>query len=313
MKGDCNKIYVVGHTNPDTDSVASAIAYSALLSEKAHPLVAGKLNKGTSLALKKFGVRCPRHAHAADFNGAGVILVDHNEEGQWPKGVAKENIIKVIDHHRVGEDFSTVKPISIRIEPVGATSTIVSKIYREKGKIPEIHVAGLLLSAILTDTLMFHSPTTTEDDKESAKWLNKYVKIDMKEHAKEIFEAKSDITNLSLNDLIKKDFKEYHFNHLVKMGISMLETLNPEEITVKRDEILSKMKQFKKRERLTHLIFVIVDIRRMKAYILPLGKKEKEVVKRAFGAKEKNGFFTLTGVVSRKKQLVPKLEEFFME
>lgn len=309
-----SKIYVVGHKNPDTDSVASAIAYAQLLQSKgknAHPLVSGKLNKGTELALKRFKVRSPKHTHKADFDDAGVILVDHNEEGQWPDGVTKEKILRVVDHHRVGEDFSTDHPIFVRIEPVGATSTIISRMYRESNKKPEIHVSGLLLSAIITDTLMFRSPTTTDYDREMAKWLNEYAKIDMKEHAEEIFAAKSDITGQSMINLIKKDFKEFHFNHEVKMGISVFETLLPEQLLEKKEQLLSKMKEYKRLHHLTHMVFVITDIRKMTAHILCASSKEEEIFERVFGGKEKDGFIVLAGVVSRKKQLVPALEEFF--
>lgn len=314
MTNKVKKIYVIGHKNPDTDSVASAIAYAQLLTAKgqnARPLVPGKINKGTALALRIFGVKCPKHSHIVDFTDSGVVLVDHNEEGQWPSGVKKDKVIEVIDHHRVGEDFSTDHPIHIRIEPVGATSTIISKIYHDLDKKPEIHVAGLLLSAIITDTLMLKSPSTTREDRKMAQWLNRIVKINMKEHASEIFTANSDLTGLTIVDLIKKDFKEYHFNHETRMGIAMFETISPGELLEKREEIKEKMKQFKKKQKLDLLIFVIVDISRMLSFVIATSSREEETIEKIFKQKKDYGTFKLPGVVSRKTQLVPVFEKYF--
>jgi manganese-dependent inorganic pyrophosphatase len=183
--------------------------------------------------------------------------------------------------------------------------------YREEGKKPEIHLAGLLLSAILTDTLMLKSPSTTKDDKEIARWLNKEAKIDMGKHFEEIFAAKSDISGLSISDLIKKDFKEYHFNHNVRMGIAMFETIAPEQLLAKREAILAQMNKFKKAEKLSQMIFVIVDINKMASYVIPSSQTEEETIKKIFKVKKVSETLRLPGIVSRKTQIVPVLEEHF--
>lgn len=314
IKSKSKNIYIIGHKNPDTDSVASAIAYIALLDrkgEKATPLVSGEINKGTELALKTFKVKCPKSVESVNLTDSQIILVDHNEEGQWPKGVKKEQIIEVIDHHRVGEDFSTDKAIYIRVEPVGATSTIISKMYREKEIRPEIHTAGLLLSAILTDTLMLRSPSTTDDDRKVVKWLESFVKIDQKKHFMEIFAAKSDLSGLTIRGIIKKDFKEYRFNHSVKMGISMFETLNPEKLLVKKEKIKEGLLEFKKNQNLDYMIFVIVDIEKMIGYVISSGTSEEKAIKKIFKKAKCDGITRLPGIVSRKTLLVPVLEEYF--
>lgn len=316
MNKKIKHLYIVGHKNPDTDSVASAIAYAELKNMEgtpAKPLVSGDINRGTLLALRTFGVRCPRHSHRADYADAAVVLVDHNEEGQWAGGVTKEKVIEVVDHHRVGEDFSTDHPIFVRVEPVGATSTIISKMYYEKDKNPEIHVAGLLLSAILTDTLMLRSPSTTEDDKKMANWLNKRVKINMKEHAEEVFAAKSDTSGLSVLDIVKKDFKEFHFNHETRMGIAMFETINPKKLLLRAELIKNTLSSFKKRQKLDDMIFVIVDIKKMTSFVLCESKKEEQIIEKVFSAKVSDGFIELPGIVSRKTQLVPVLEKYFQK
>lgn len=311
-----DQLFVIGHKNPDTDSVASAIAYAQLkthLGQKATPLIANKINKGTELALETFGVECPEIAHLFDLSEYSVILVDHNEEGQWARGVEVDNVVEVIDHHRVGEDFSTEKPIFIRVEPVGATSTIVSKMYQENEKKPEIHIAGLLLSAILTDTLALKSPTCTDEDAEMANWLNKRVKIDMEVHASEIFAAKSDISNLSATKIIARDYKEFHFNHKAKVGISMLETIAPEQALARKGEFLNALQKFKKEEKLDFALLVIADIVNIKGYALAAGEKEEKIIAEVFNAKTKDGIAELLGVVSRKMQVVPPLEEWFSD
>lgn len=309
------QLFVVGHKNPDTDSVASAIAYAQLktdLGQKATPFIASEINRGTKLALEIFGVKCPGKAHLFDFPEYSVVLVDHNESGQWAEGVEAENVVEVIDHHRVGKDFSTEKPIFIRTEPVGATSTIIAKMYQENGLEPEIHVAGLLLSAILTDTLMLKSPTCTDEDEDMANWLNKRVKIDMEEHAKKIFAAKSDISGLSAKEIITRDYKEFHFNHQAKVGISMLETVLAEQALQRKEEFVGELKKLKKEEKLDFALFVISDIVNIKGYALVPGEEESNVIEKLFKSQEKDGIIELPGVVSRKKQVVPPLEEYFL-
>lgn len=308
------QIFVVGHKNPDTDSVASAIAYAELkteLGQKATPLIASGINQGTKLALETFGVKCPERAHLFDFPEYSVVLVDHNESGQWAEGIKVENVVEVIDHHRVGKDFSTEEPIFIRTEPVGATSTIIAKMYQENNKKPEIHVAGLLLSAILTDTLMLKSPTCTDEDEDMANWLNKRVKIDMEAHAKKIFAVKSDISSLSAKAIIIRDYKEFHFNHKTRVGIAMLETIAAGQALQRKEEFLGELRKLKKEENLDFMLFVISDIVNINGYALVPGKEEASVIEKLYKSKEKDGIIELAGVVSRKKQVVPPLEEYF--
>ncbi len=307
------ELFVIGHRNPDTDSVAAAIAYADLKGKngiQATPLVADEINKGTALALKKFDVAKPKMAHLVDFPEAGVILVDHNEAGQWAEGLVKEHVCELIDHHRFG-DFSSAKPIFVRVEPVGSTSTIIAEMFQEYGHVPERHIAGMMLSAILTDTLMFRSPTTTELDKAMAEWLNEIVEIDMIEHAKEIFKAKSDISGMAISDVIDKDFKEFHFNKRVKVGIAMFETVDAENPLKRTNEFKQEMIKIKKKENFNYLLFVIVDILKEEAYFVICGDKEQELVEDVFGGKLEGNIIKRPGLVSRKKQVVPPLEEHF--
>jgi manganese-dependent inorganic pyrophosphatase len=306
-------LYVVGHKNPDTDSVASAIGYAELLrkrGKKAIPVIAGNINKGTALALEKFGVKRPEFAHLIDFPEASVILVDHNEKGQWADGLVKEHVIELIDHHRFG-DFSSAQPIYVRTQPVGSTSSIITKMFQECNETPTKGTAGMLLSAILTDTLMFKSPTTTEYDKEMADWLNEIVGIDMEEHAREIFAAKSDISGMPLRDVINKDLKEFHFNEHAKVGIAMFETMDPSGPLALKDEFLKELKKIKKEKKLDYLLFAIVDIANQVAHFIITSGEDAALLDHVFCGEMKDDIMSIGGLVSRKKQIVPPLEEHF--
>lgn len=306
-------LYVIGHKNPDTDSVASAIGYAELLKRRgkdAVPLVAGPINKGTKLVLDKFGIEKPGLAHMLDFPESSVVLVDHNEAGQWADGLIKEHVTELIDHHRFG-DFSSAQPIYVRTQPVGSTSSIITKMYQECEEKPDKSIAGLMLSAILTDTLMFRSPTTTDFDREMATWLNDIVVLDMKKHAEEIFEAKSDISDMPLIDVINKDFKEFHFNSHAKVGIAIFETVNATGPLARKDEFIVELKALKKSKKLDFMLFAIVDIINEVAHFVISSGEDAALLDHVFRGEMKDDILTIPGLVSRKKQIVPPLEEHF--
>lgn len=308
-------LYIIGHKNPDTDSVASAVGYAELLKRRgkdAVPLISGQINKGTALALSKFGVTAPEQAHLIDFPEASVILVDHNEEGQWADNLVKEHVVELIDHHRFG-DFSSAQPIYVRTQPVGATASIITNMYQERGEKPDKPVAGLLLSAILTDTLMFQSPTTTEFDKEMAHWLNEIACIDMMNHAQEVFIAKSDISDMSLAEVINKDFKEYHFNSHAKVGIAMFETVDSTGPLARKSEFIKELKKFVKENKLDYMLFVIVDIFRQESHFVLSSAEDAALLDHVFCGDMKDDVMTIASLVSRKKQIVPPLEEHFAD
>jgi len=306
-------IYVIGHKNPDTDSVASAIGYAELLKRRgkdAVPLVCGEINKGTKLALTKFDIATPEQAHMIDFPDASVVLVDHNEEGQWADGLVKEHVTELIDHHRFG-DFSSAKPIYVRTQPVGATASIITNIYKECEQEPTKGVAGLLLSAILTDTLMFNSPTATEYDKRAAEWLNEIAKIDMAAHAAEVFAAKSDISDMSLREVINKDFKEFHFNERARVGIAMFESVDPSGPLAKKREFITELKRIKKENKLDFIIFAIVDIVNQVAHFVIPTAEDAALLDHVFCGEMQDDVMSIPSLLSRKKQIVPPLEEHF--
>lgn len=306
-------VYVVGHKNPDTDSVASAIAYADLKRKEgidAIPAVATEINKGTALVLEKFGVKKPEKVDFKSLPDAQVILVDHNEEGQRADGIIKEHVTEVIDHHRFA-DFSSATPIYIRVLPWGSTAAIVTKMYQECNHVPEKHIAGLLLSAILTDTLMFKSPTTTENDKAMAAWLNEIAEIDMEAHANEIFKAKSDISDMKAEEVVKKDYKEFHFNSKINMAVAVFETVDAAGPLKRKAEFINEVNKIKEDRGLDYVLFVVVDILKEVAYFVTAGEAEAELATHVFGGTVNDGLLEVPGIVSRKKQMIPPLEEHF--
>jgi manganese-dependent inorganic pyrophosphatase len=299
------EIYVIGHKNPDTDSICSAIAYSHFLKlngEEVVPARCGNVNSETKFVLEKFDVKEPELVE----NGSGkkLILVDHNEEEQRVDG--DYEILEIIDHHKF--NFSYSKPIFILNKPIGSTCTIVAEMFFEKNlEIPK-EIAGLLISGILSDTVIFKSPTTTEKDKEIANKLNEIVGLDLVEFRKEIKKKGANIEGLSVRDLIFRDFKEFDFNGK-KVGIGQLELIETEEFLEKKNDIFETMKKIKEDGNYDSIIFAVTDIMKEGSTLFCVGEEDK--IGEGFGVDLSSGYAYLQGVMSRKKQIVPPLEKVF--
>ncbi len=220
-----DKIYVVGHKSPDTDSVTSAIAYANLknaLGMSAVAAAAGDINNETKYLLDYFHVPYPEKL--TDATDKKVILVDHNEMAQAVDKLNMENIVEIIDHHKIG-GLATGKPIFFMNEPVGATGGIIAKLY-EQNKIPiSKEMAGLMMSAILSDTVLFKSPTCTPQDKESVEKLSRIAGVDPMKFGMELLKAKSDISSKSAKDILTGDFKKFDFSG-TKSGVGQIEVMD---------------------------------------------------------------------------------------
>jgi len=303
--------YIISHKNPDTDTICSSIVYSNYLNSEnieAVPIKLGNLNNETKFILEKFGFEIPITKLSLDENSE-VILVDHNEETQSIDDLEKLKIVGIIDHHKF--KLKTSEPLMIRAEVLGSTCSILSKIFFENGYDLSKNEASILIAAILSDTLFFRSPTTTNDDKLIVDRLNKVAKIpDLENFSLEMFEAKSDLGDISTEDLIKLDYKVFDFNGK-KFGISVMETTNPNYGLSRKDEIIAKLKEIKKRENLDGILFSIVDILNEVNSTLFSDDFEKEVLFKVFKVKGEDNFVDLGNRVSRKKQLVPFLEKYF--
>ena len=229
--------------------------------------------------------------------GKDVILVDHNELAQTADGIEEANIVEIVDHHKV--EISTEVPISIRVMPVGCTCTIVYQMYKENNVEVPYEIAGLLLSAILSDTLLFKSPTTTEMDKLACEELSKIANVDMESYAMEMFKAGTSLDEYSIEEIVNMDFKEFDMSGK-RVGIGQVFTLDIDSIFAKKDEFLSHINSTD----YDMLVLAITDIIKEGSYLIY--KAEDKIIAEAFSVDASQGVFA-EGVVSRKKQLVPNL------
>ncbi|MEJ2267790.1 MAG: DHH family phosphoesterase [Nanoarchaeota archaeon] len=220
-------IYIFGHKNPDTDSVVSAIVYANFLNWQkidAEAVCLGELNKETKFILDKLDINYPRIVKQLEKNSK-VILVDHNEKTQSIENLGELKIEEIIDHHKF--NFNVSYPINIRAEKLGSTCSIVFKILKEANYNINKDEGILLISGIISDTLFFRSPTSTEIDKKIVEKLNEIAEIeDLEKYSLEMFEEKSNVDHLDIKDLVKLDYKEYEFKGK-KYGVGVIETTSP--------------------------------------------------------------------------------------
>ena len=301
--------YIIGHKNPDTDTICSAIGHQAFLNARdveSEALSLGKINNETKFVLDYFEVAAPREVAQLPHN-AEIILVDHNEEGQSIDNLNDLDIVEIIDHHKVR--IQTDKPIRIHIEPLGSSCSIIAKKFFTKNiEIPS-KIAGVLLAGIISDTLYFRSPTTTKKDKELVTKLNEIVRIeDLEAFSMKMFNAKSDVKDIETKDLIKLDYKSFEFGG-EKYGLGVMETTNKDFGLERRNEIAENLVQIKKTDNLKGAFFFIVDILKKKSYTICSGLTEKELLAEMFDAKEDEGILILDNIVSRKKEIVPVFEK----
>ncbi|CAF4476201.1 unnamed protein product [Rotaria socialis] len=280
-----NEVAVFGHLNPDTDSIATAIGYAALLrsmgiNAKAYRL--GDLNKETEFVLNTAQVQSPDVLSEDIPDGSEVVLVDHNERLQSIHNLASMNITYVIDHHKLG-DLTTSQPGYIRFEPVGCTATIRAKI----------------------------SVTTTNDDRNIVTYLQPISGItDLQSYVDNLFEAKSDLAGLTTEEIVLRDYKIFVFQNQ-KWGIGVAETWYPDYLLNQKDELLLEMVKEKGRSNLTGILFSIIDILNEKNLMLIPGEPENTVVRAAFNVDVTDQMADLGARLSRKLQIIPPLEVYF--
>ena len=299
------EILVIGHKNPDTDSICSAIAYSELknkLGQNTKPVRAGELNKETEFVMDYFKSEIP--ALNPDISGRDVILVDHNERTQTADGFEGAKILELIDHHRIA-NFNVDEPLKVRMEPVGCTSTIIFDMYKENGLLPDKITAGLMLSAIISDTLLFKSPTCTEKDTIAGRELSKIAEIDLAVYGVEMLKAGTALDDKTINELLNMDMKIFDVND-IKIGIAQINAVDEKAILAKKEEILLEISNIMKSDNLNMFMFVVTNILTNNSMGLVAGEKQ-EIVEKAFNSKIINSELTLEGIVSRKKQIVPPL------
>lgn len=234
-----------------------------------------------------------------------VILVDHNERSQAVDGIEEADIIEIIDHHRLGS-IETMGPVFFRNQPVGCTATIITQMYEEAGvKIPP-DIAGLLCSAIISDTLLFRSPTCTAVDEKTAEKLSKIAKVDMEKLSMEMFNAGSSVKGKSARDILFQDFKQFTVGDTV-FGVGQLNSMNREELEEVKEMLIPCLKETLEKEKLSMIYFMLTDILKESTELLCSGIGAKSNIVSAFDLPEDTDKIILNGVVSRKKQLIPTL------
>jgi manganese-dependent inorganic pyrophosphatase len=234
-----------------------------------------------------------------------VILVDHNELAQSADGVEDAAVIEIIDHHRVG-DVQTAQPITFLGNPVGATATIVALRYRELDVDPPVGIAGLLLSAVLTDTVLLKSPTATDVDREVVEWLTAIVGVDYVEFAMEMFRARSSSEAFSAELAVTRDLKEYRIRDGV-VAVGQVETVDADDVLAHRDEIVACMESLARARGYETLALMVTDVVREGSELIVTGRRRP--LEKAFGVSFESGSAWFDGMLSRKKQLAPRLLE----
>ena len=303
-------ILIFGHKNPDTDTICSSIVYNNLkriqgMDSEAVRL--GEINDETKYALEYFNVRLPRLVEEVE-EGQNVILVDHNEFQQSANGIEKAVIREVIDHHRIA-NFETAAPLYYRAEPLGCTATILKKIYEEQNVNIDKQMAGLMLSAIISDSLLFKSPTCTLQDKVAAEELAKIADVSLEEYGLAMLKAGASTTDKTAETLISLDAKEFVLGE-DKLVVAQINTVDANEVAERKEELVKAINTELSSKGLAAYVFVITNILTSDSEVLVLGEKQDKVAA-AFGKTLENDFMTLEGVVSRKKQVVPQITEEF--
>ncbi|MEJ7870802.1 MAG: putative manganese-dependent inorganic diphosphatase [Rubrobacteraceae bacterium] len=232
-----------------------------------------------------------------------VLLVDHAERGQSVPGVEQAEVVEILDHHHLG-NIETRTPIPATFDPVGSTATLILERYKANGIRPQDSTAKMLLAAVLSDTVIFNSPTTTERDREVVRYVEGLLDVDAKEFGMEMFEASSDVSGLSAQEIIDRDQKEYDLGEVGAMSISQIETVGT-GLLERKSELLDSLEELRQKNGYLFTALMVTDIIGQGTELLCTG--ECDNVERVFDARAEDGVIDLPGVMSRKKQVAPKL------
>lgn len=310
------KTYIIGHTKPDTDAVVAAMALEYLYNQKVElyeyeqveAVVADPLNPETKYLFDRFDMKPPLQVTAADIlDGDQVVLVDHNEADQRLEGITPDQIDGIVDHHKV--NLNLPKPIYLLVKPWGSTSTIVYFEMEQLGVKPNKKLASLMLAAVLSDTVGYKSATTTEDDKIVGEKLAKIAGIeDIDSFVLDIFKAKSDISNLSAQEIVLNDYKIFDCGGK-KVLIDQLETVEQAEVLATRKaELLEAMEEVKADQGVDLIFVAISDVLKVNTKLLLIAEEETEVAEKAFGGQANDKVLDIGAKLSRKKEIAPPIE-----
>lgn len=305
------KTLVFGHKSPDTDTITSAIVYADLkrsLKVNAEAVRLGEINKETAYALEYAGVEAPRLINNVGEDVKDVILVDHNEFQQSVANIADVKISEVIDHHRVA-NFETSEALYFRVEPVGCTATILNKLFKENNVEVSKTNAILMLSAIVSDSLLFKSPTCTEEDIAAARELEVIAGINLEEYGLEMLKAGTDLSDKTIAELLEMDAKEFTMGD-AKVIIAQVNAVDLDAVYERQATFELEINKVIETRGLDLFLLVVTDIVNSNSDILAIGKASSNV-ETAFQIELAKNRAFLSGVVSRKKQIAPQLDATF--
>lgn len=301
------KIIVFGHKSPDTDTICSSIVMADLQTkfrgEEVIPCRLGDLNEETRYALKYFNAKDPQYIENVE-EGQKVILVDHNEFSQSVNGIEKARIDTVVDHHRIN-NFETSEPLFYYAQPVGCTSTILFELYKSNNIEIKPKIAGLMLSAIISDTLLLKSPTTTEKDRRALAELAKIANVDVEKYGLDMLKAGTNLDNYTEDELIRLDAKKIEKED-IKYVIAQVNTVSIPDVLKRKEKIEQEMNKEILSKGLSLFVFVITDIVNSNSEAIVLGDRADAISKKY---EIKDNVAIMPGVVSRKKQILPLIEE----
>lgn len=301
------KILVIGHKNPDTDSICSSLAMANLQSkirgEEVISCRLGEINEETKYALNYFKVEAPKLIEKVD-EGQEVILVDHNEFTQSVEGIEKAKILAVVDHHRIN-NFQTSEPLFYYAQPVGCTATVLFELYKSNDVDIEPQIAGLMLSAIISDTLLLKSPTTTDKDKKAVEELAKLANVDFSKYGLEMLKAGTNLDKYTEEELINLDAKTME-KEGIKYIIAQVNTVSIPDVLKRKEKIEQEINKEITSKGLSLFVFVITDIVNSNSTAIVLGDRTDAISKTY---ELKDNLAEMPGVVSRKKQVLPLVEK----
>jgi len=303
-------IYIFGHTTPDSDSIIGAIALSYLknqLGEETTPSKQGEINPETAFILDRFGYDEP--ILKTSYAGESIYLVDFMESSQAPEDIKEATILGIVDHHKLG-DLTTASPLEMWVRPVGCTNTIIKQMFDFYNiEIPK-SLAGMMVCAILSDTVIFKSPTSTKEDTKACKELATIAGIDNpKELGMEMFIVKSDVLTDTKRDLVLRDFKDFNMSG-AKIGVGQLEVVDLRVFDNMKDELFEAMGRLKAEGERDSLLLMLTDIMQEGTQLLVLSDNST-IIERAFNTRLIDNQVWLPKVMSRKKQIIPFLEREF--
>lgn len=301
------ELIVFGHKSPDTDTICSSIVMADLQTkirgEKVVPCRLGEVNEETKFALKKFNVEEPKLIEKVE-EGQRVILVDHNEFSQSVEGIENAKIEAVVDHHRIN-NFETAEPLFYYAQPVGCTSTILFELYKANNIEIPAQMAGLMLSAIISDTLLLKSPTTTEKDKKALAELAKIADIDVNIYGLDMLKAGTNLDKYTEDELIRLDAKKIEKED-IKYVIAQVNTVSIPDVLKRKAKIEQEINKEILAKGLSLFVFVITDIVNSNSEAIVLGDRV-DAISKAYEVND--NIAVMPGVVSRKKQVLPLVEK----